>query len=153
MTFKSADEIKALQIAAGTYKPSAEPPRPDTALNFKEASERYHQRQDELSTRLRRYSSISLLQRLELKRRAVARMGGRCTLCGYDKCMRALEFHHRERENKQFSISTFIGAKAFEHGIEEVWAQVVEELKKCVLLCANCHREVEDGTTDLPSNQ
>lgn len=121
-------------------------------LTFEEASEAYHKRQDDLRTRLRRFSSISLSQRLELKRRAVNYMGGGCKLCGYSKCLRALEFHHRERENKTFGISTFIGEKVFEFGIEEVWEQVLAELKKCTLLCANCHREVEAGETELPKD-
>jgi hypothetical protein len=150
---KTAAEIKALQVAAGTYKEPAPLLIKDKPLTDDEASTRYHQRLDDLRSRLRRYSSVSLLQRLELKRRAVTWMGGCCILCGYCKCMRALEFHHRERENKQFSIATFIGAKVFEYSVEEVWTQVVEELKKCVLLCANCHREVEDGIVDLPNNQ
>jgi hypothetical protein len=154
MALKTAEEIKALQIAAGTYKaPSPKTPEPRAPLTFEEASASYRARQEELTTRLRRYSSISLLQRLELKYRAVAQKGGKCQICGYSKCMRALEFHHLDRRNKEFSIATFIGRKVFNNTVEKVWTAVVEELNKCVLLCANCHREVEAGVVDLPKIQ
>jgi hypothetical protein len=148
---KTAAEIKALQIAAGTYQePYKEPPA--AALSEAEATARYLERklEREFTPRLRRYSSVSLLQRLQIKTRAVEHMGGKCVLCGYTKCMRALEFHHLDRHNKQFSISTFINAAAFRFSIEEVWNKVKEELCYCTLLCANCHREVEAGVTLLP---
>lgn len=68
--------------------------------------------------------------------------GGRCSLCGYDRCMRALEFHHLDASTKSFGISV--------EGSTRAWHRVVEEIRKCVLLCANCHREVEDGMTKIP---
>jgi len=72
-------------------------------------------------------------KRRELKIKAVQYLGGRCQMCGYDKCMGALEFHHI-RGNK-------------EKGIHEIldkpnWEKLKKELKKCVLVCANCHREI-----------
>lgn len=60
-----------------------------------------------------------------------------CQLCGYDRCTRALEFHHIEPEKKSFSISG--------EGHTRSWDNLKEELDKCILLCSNCHREVEDG--------
>src|ERR1700676_1315067 len=76
-TFKTAEEIKALQIAAGTYKPLPTHPTPDPRppLTCAEATDLYRQR---MESRLRRYSSVSLAQRLVLKQRAVAHMGGCC---------------------------------------------------------------------------
>ncbi|PWT75527.1 MAG: hypothetical protein C5B59_08595 [Bacteroidetes bacterium] len=65
--------------------------------------------------------------------------GGKCKVCGYMKCMSALEFHHLDPKTKLFTIS---GGKA-------PWAEIVEEAKKCVLLCSNCHREVEEGLISL----
>lgn len=58
--------------------------------------------------------------------------GGKCVRCGYDKCSGALEFHHIDASQKDFTISND-RAK-----LEES----IEESKKCILLCANCHREL-----------
>ena len=57
-----------------------------------------------------------------------------CAICGYNKCDAALEFHHVNPENKKFSL----GARNTEY----LSNRVIEELNKCILLCANCHREV-----------
>lgn len=69
----------------------------------------------------------------ENKRQAVEYLGGCCERCGYSKCIRALEFHHKDPTQKEFLISKYTGA-----GIEKI----KPELDKCMLLCANCHREV-----------
>lgn len=61
-------------------------------------------------------------------------MGGKCEICGYDKCLVALEAHHVDPSTKDFSISDVASLDRIER-----------ELEKCVLLCANCHREVHDG--------
>lgn len=73
--------------------------------------------------RQRRYAFF-----IQLKKEA----GGRCSKCGYNRCWAALDFHHTN-ENKQLAVSAFwkIGNKQ----------QTLEEAKKCILLCANCHRE------------
>ena len=63
--------------------------------------------------------------------------GGKCSIFGYDKCMSALEFHHIDRSTKLFSLSVL--------QMRLSWAKVVHEAKKCLLVCANCHREVESG--------
>jgi hypothetical protein len=58
-----------------------------------------------------------------------------CALCGYNKCLQALEFHH-SGDNKGFTIARFTGGTLAQRD------KLREELSKCVLLCANCHREV-----------
>ena len=63
--------------------------------------------------------------------------GGECFLCGYNRCFRALEFHHLDPSKKSFALSVTGCTMSFDKQLEET--------KKCVLLCANCHREVEDG--------
>lgn len=73
-------------------------------------------------------------KRLELKEKAIAFLGGRCTICGYDKCPSAFDFHHLDPREKDFVVSA-----------KSSWAAIEPELKKCVLLCANCHREVHAG--------
>ena len=67
-------------------------------------------------------------------------LGGKCCLCGYDKCKSALEFHHTDGETKEFGISNKINCS---------WDKILEELKKCVLVCSNCHREIHEGLIDV----
>ena len=74
-------------------------------------------------------------RRRELKKLAVEYKGGKCSICGYDKCVAALEFHHINPESKLFGIST--------KGITRSLDLIKKELDKCILLCANCHREEE----------
>jgi hypothetical protein len=76
------------------------------------------------------------------KGRAVELKGGKCMICGYDRCVKALEFHHLDPAEKEFQITGKIRS----------WARIVEELKKCVLLCANCHREVHEGMHETLKN-
>lgn len=67
---------------------------------------------------------------------AIAYKGGRCEACGYNKHQDALEFHHKDPLKKDFSISRHRGASI---------DSIKSELDKCVLLCANCHRETHAG--------
>ena len=73
-------------------------------------------------------------RRRELRERAVARKGGRCVICHYDRCQSAMDFHHIDSTTKDFNISSRM-----------TWEAIVRELDKCVLLCSRCHREVHDG--------
>jgi hypothetical protein len=63
-----------------------------------------------------------------------------CSKCGYNKCFAALDFHHRsnDRINKHFTISQMM-SKTFSEVNKQ---KVLEEIKKCDVLCANCHREL-----------
>jgi 5-methylcytosine-specific restriction endonuclease McrA len=63
-------------------------------------------------------------------------LGGCCSACGYDKCLNALEFHHINPDEKEFSIS-----KSSSLTLDAIKS----ELDKCVLLCSNCHREVHNS--------
>lgn len=58
--------------------------------------------------------------------------GGKCSYCGYDKCLDALQFHHLDPTEKEFHLGQGRGKK-----LETIKA----ELDKCVLLCSNCHIE------------
>jgi predicted HNH restriction endonuclease len=71
---------------------------------------------------------------MELRKRAVEYLGGKCRLCDYDKCLAAFDFHHTDPMTKDFTISEATS-----------WARAKPELDKCELLCANCHREVHEG--------
>lgn len=82
-------------------------------------------------------------RRKKIKNMAVKYKGGKCHFCGYNKCIEALDFHHiEENGEKNFSI----GHK----GYTRSWTRVKEELDKCILVCANCHREIHAGILQLP---
>ena len=72
-------------------------------------------------------------RRKKIRMMAVAYKGGKCARCGYNRCIEALEFHHTDPTKKDFGVSS--------KGYTRSWKRVQEELDKCVMLCANCHRE------------
>lgn len=90
----------------------------------------------------KRFSSYCKLctnkRRTKTKEKCVEYKGGKCILCSYSKCLASLDFHHLDSSKKDFGIGTFL-TRSFEN--------LKEELDKCVLLCANCHREVHAGFT------
>ena len=67
--------------------------------------------------------------------------GGRCAACGYDRCTANLHFHHVDPATKAFAVNMRYGRSL------EAYRQ---EAKKCDLLCANCHGEVEFGLRPSP---
>jgi transposase-like protein len=71
----------------------------------------------------------------------VAEAGGCCVLCGYNRCLGALEFHHVDPSTKLFGVSA--------HGLARSMADLRAEVAKCILLCSNCHVEVEMGVRPL----
>jgi hypothetical protein len=77
----------------------------------------------------------------KLKRILVEEAGGRCCVCGYDDCIINLQFHHVDPRKKSFPMTMAIGKSI---------ATFREEAKKCVLVCANCHGEIEAGLTGCP---
>jgi hypothetical protein len=80
--------------------------------------------------------------RRRTKRILVEEAGGACLICGYDRCIAALEFHHRDRRKKLFALSR--------RGTTCSLEKAREEARKCILLCSNCHVEVENGVTKIP---
>ena len=79
-----------------------------------------------------------------LKRILVEEAGGKCVLCGYSRCVRALEFHHLDPRTKQFELNY--------RGCTRSLAVLRVEASKCALLCSNCHAEVEAGIVAVPLN-
>ncbi len=77
--------------------------------------------------------------RRNLKKTLVEYKGGCCEKCGYDKCVRALQFHHKNPNEKEFTISY----------VTNSLKRMMKEVDKCMLLCANCHAEVEDNIYSL----
>lgn len=82
-------------------------------------------------------------RRRRIKEKAIVFMGGRCQVCGYSKYQGALDFHHIDPSTKSFGIGGF--------GHSRSWERVKQELAKCILVCANCHREIGAGVTKVPS--
>jgi len=82
------------------------------------------------------------MRRKKLRQMAVEYKGGQCNFCGYSKCPDALDFHHCDPKQKDFGLSA--------RGLTRSWERIKKELDKCVLVCANCHREVHAGILQLP---
>lgn len=70
-----------------------------------------------------------------LKNQLLKHKGNKCEKCGYSKCNSALEFHHINPQEKEFNISKYTSNNNV--NIEGA----IQEIEKCALLCANCHRE------------
>ncbi len=83
--------------------------------------------------------------RRKTKERIIEAFGGKCGCCGYDKCQAAFDLHHVNPEDKEFSFGQI-------RANPKSWSKIVIELRKCVLLCANCHREVHAGVREIPKN-
>ena len=96
-----------------------------------------------------RYRCLACRQEYVTRRRRKVKLiliteaGGRCALCGYDRYVGALQFHHRRREEKSFGLS--------DAGLARSLEAARAEARKCVLLCSNCHAEVEGGIASAPA--
>lgn len=73
----------------------------------------------------------ALIRKLEL----IEYKGGKCEICGYDKNLSALEFHHIDPSEKEFQLDS-------RHLSNTSIEKLKSEINKCMLLCANCHREI-----------
>lgn len=83
---------------------------------------------------------ITYEKQLARKVECVKYKGGKCIVCGYNKYVGALHFHHLDPSKKEFNIC---GAKTFG------WEKLKAELDKCILFCGNCHAEAHHGLIDL----
>lgn len=79
-------------------------------------------------------------RREKLKAMSIEYKGGACSKCGYNKCSNALDFHHLNPSEKEFALSHL--------GLTRSWEKIKVELDKCILVCANCHREIHSEKTD-----
>ncbi len=96
---------------------------------------KYADRKEYLIDKVRKRRKIT-------KELAVAYKGGRCIFCGYNECIDALKFHHLNSRNKDFGIG--------KSGYTRRLSKVFKEVDKCVIVCANCHREIHAGLLQLP---
>lgn len=71
--------------------------------------------------------------RNNMKKQAVKLLGEKCCICGYNKCIDALEFHHSNPKEKEFKLGS---------GNTMSWKEYKKEALKCILVCSNCHKEI-----------
>lgn len=76
-------------------------------------------------------------KRNDLKKQLIDLLGGKCQFCGYSKSISALSFHHKNPTEKDFKIAKGLITKTIE--------ELTDEVKKCMLVCSNCHCEIHDG--------
>ncbi len=86
-------------------------------------------------------SKAELRSQLRKKDYAVKQFGGKCQFCGYSKCIAALDFHHVIKSGKKHKPSSIIRRLK--------WEVALEELRKCILICSNCHRELHYSNENL----
>lgn len=86
-------------------------------------------------------SAWVIKNRREKKKRLVQMFGGQCKICGYSTYAGALDFHHLDPKNKSFALSV--------KGLSYSWESLLLEAQKCVLVCKNCHTEIEAGLVRL----
>ena len=107
-------------------------PKCDRDLPLNEFYVRTRGRADEPTSYCKRCLNQNSMERSrKLKQQAIAYKGGECEHCGYNKYEGALEFHHTDPSEKDFKVST----------TRYAFSKIKKELDKCILLCANCHRE------------
>jgi hypothetical protein len=92
--------------------------------------------------RCKKCASESVIKRRKnLKKKSVEYKGGKCIVCGYDRSIEALHFHHLDNTQKDFGIS--------QGGFTRSWEKVKNEIDKCVLVCSNCHSEIHSNLIDI----
>lgn len=75
------------------------------------------------------------------KTNLISLFGNKCCLCGFDEFQEALEFHHVDPSKKELSLSS---------NVMVALDKQIEEARKCILVCANCHRGIHAGYYDVP---
>ena len=78
--------------------------------------------------------------RKERKAKAYELLGNKCLVCGYNNCLEALDLHHVNEDDKKFTFDRSWGLS---------WEDIEKEIKKCVLLCCRCHRELHAGQIQI----
>lgn len=89
-------------------------------------------------------SKATNIRRSRIKVKMVEYLGGRCQVCGYDKYIGSLDFHHVNSKSKSFNLSV--------DNLYRSWEVIMAELDKCVIVCSNCHRELHAGLIKVDKN-
>jgi predicted HNH restriction endonuclease len=106
--------------------------RPKNLNHRNEYDKRYYE------TNKERIYKNKMARRRRNKIELIELLGGKCNICGYNKCPAAFDFHHNNG-NKEKSMSILIKNSSKQ--------QLLKEAKKCIVLCSNCHRELHNKGT------
>jgi len=88
---------------------------------YKDYQKRNRERCGSCNTKIRRFRA---------KAAAIKFLGGKCMKCGWHGDQAAMQFHHNSISKKDFNIGNVANRN---------WEKIKTEIKKCILLCANCH--------------
>lgn len=83
------------------------------------------------------WNNTRIKRGIKRKKQLIELSGGKCTKCGYNKCMRALCFHHKDEKTKKFTLDT---SNLYKY----TYQLILNEYQKCELLCQNCHQELHE---------
>jgi 5-methylcytosine-specific restriction endonuclease McrA len=119
-------------------------PRKCAQCGEEKPSTEFYMRSDKgIDTHCRTCSSSKTVARYKsYKLSYIALKGGCCQACGFNKYEGAMEFHHVDPAEKDNSI-----ARLMRHPSSP---KILAELKKCVLVCSNCHRMIHAGVIECP---
>lgn len=129
--------IKAIRHKAsrlGLSRPNIPINKPKNKNHRIEYDRKYYEKHKE---KIYRNKKLRIKQ---YKKELIKILGGKCPICGYNKCFAAFDFHHKNGI-KESTIANLLGRVSKE--------KVLKEAKKCILLCANCHRELHHGDMGL----
>ena len=136
-------------VSGNPYRKKGRPPQPSESAILRDCPVHglvvHHQYKDGVRRRYRckRCVGEAVTRRhRKLKRLLVTEFGGGCRVCGYARCLGNLHFHHVDPATKSFEIQMGLGKSL---------AAYLEEARKCVLVCANCHGEIEAGLIPSPA--
>ena len=118
------NELKSTRKVANIFGVSR-----STIIKYVNIESRVKLSEDELREN-RVKSVVDWRRRVKLK--LVEYKGGKCENCGYNTCIDALEFHHKDPNEKDFTIS----------GKSWSFEKLKIESDKCILVCSNCHKEI-----------
>ncbi len=138
--------LRTTGLAGARFRAGAREARdaglPEVALRCPAHGQVSHVRDARGYYRCRRCRQEAVVRRRRtVKKILVQEAGGSCRLCGYDRCMAALQFHHLDPGAKEFGVA--------HQGMARSIARLRVEAHKCILLCSNCHAEVESGFSSI----
>ena len=88
--------------------------------------------------------SINVTNHRKIRKQDLIKVkGGKCCICGFSFYPEALEFHHVNPREKSYQLSS---------GSCRAWEKDLQEVKKCALVCSNCHKGIHAGILTVPIN-